>query len=186
MNKVLLTILPLCFNLLSASSQYITSKGTYLEGTKYISTSRIDAFHTNSRFAKPCSISMDYILLAESPGHRLGSGEFFTIQINFFERNIGQAVLLKCKNGKVIELKSNSIQRDPFVQIYWIREDVAKSIIEGGIQKIRILTQNGFIDRDIKNNLFSTAVSKCYNLLIEEKIKDMNNAEKFKNFRNNF
>lgn len=126
---------------------------------------------------------MDNLNISGS-GHTLCTGEYYTIQMNFYERNIGQTILLKCKNGKVIELSSNSIQRDPFVQIFWLKENVVKDIINGEIVKIRIRTYNGFVDREIKKNTFSNAVSKCYNLLNEEKEKNKRNCDQNKSFRN--
>ena len=127
------------------------------------------------------TISMDFVHMSGA-GHSLSGGDYYTIQANFFERNIGHTILLKCKNGKVIELSTKSLQRDPFVQIYWLPESKVKDIINGEITKIRIRVQNGYVDREIKNNSFSKSVSRCYKLLNEAK-KEIPNTD---NFRNNF
>lgn len=173
-------IIVLLFQFLTASAQYITSKGIYLEGTSYISTSRIEAYRTKDKFANFATISMDFVHMTGA-GHSLG-GDYYTIQTNFFERNIGQTILLKCKNGKVIELNTQSLQRDPFVQIYWMKESKVKEIINGEITKIRIRVQNGYVDREIKDNMFSKSVNQCYKLLNEERKRIPKND----NFRNNF
>ncbi len=174
-------IIVLLFQFLTASAQYITNRGIYLEGTNYISTSRIEAFRTKDKFANFATISMDFVHMSGA-GHSLSGGDYYTIQANFFERNIGHTILLKCKNGKVIELSTKSLQRDPFVQIYWLPESKVKDIINGEITKIRIRVQNGYVDREIKNNSFSKSVSRCYKLLNEAK-KEIPNTD---NFRNNF
>lgn len=167
-------------------AQYITSEGSYLEGPSYISTSRIEAFRAKERYFSRINLSMDYVHM-KGVGHAMDKGDYYTIQLNFFERNVGQSILLKCKNGKVIELNANSVQRDPFVQIYWTKENVIKSIANGEIVKIRIRTKNSYIDREIKNNSFSKAVSRCYNLLCSEKKKqEKREAEASKTFRSSF
>mgnify|MGYP003293018307 CR=1 FL=1 len=165
MKKItLILLLSLLYLTPAARAQYITSRGNYLEGTSYISTSRIEAFHTRNHYASTATLSMDFVHM-NGTGHTLKSGDYYTIQMNFFERNVGQSILLKCKNGKVIELNSNSIQRDPFVRIFWTDEKTIKQIIDGEIIKIRILDSNCFVDREIKGNTFSKAVGKCYNLI---------------------
>ncbi|MBP3716569.1 MAG: hypothetical protein J6I79_03605 [Paludibacteraceae bacterium] len=169
------------FQFLSVSAQYITNRGLFLEGTSYISTSRIEAFRTRDKFANFATISMDFVHMSGA-GHSLNKGDYYTIQTNFFERNIGQTILLKCKNGKVIELSTKSLQRDPFVQIYWLPESKVREIVNGEIIKIRIRVQNGYVDRFIKGNSFSKAVGRCYKLLNEAK-KEVPSTD---NFRKDF
>ncbi len=161
------------------SAQYITSQGNYLEGTSYISTSRVQAFNSKNRYLGSATLSMDYISLS-SHSYSMKGGEHFTIQINYFERNVGQTILLKTEDGKVIELNTYSVQRDPFVQVYWLKEWQINDIIKGKIVKIRIKTIDGYVDRDITGNTFSNAVNRCYSLLRETRTKALKSSRNFK------
>ena len=167
----------------SSPAQYITNKGMYFEGTNYISTSRVEAMKTHDKFANTISLSLDFVKFASS-GHYNLSGEYYSIQMNFYERKIGQKVLLKCQDGKIIELTTSSIQQDPFVQRYWLKENQIKEIINGKIAKIRILTNNSYVDRTVKDNMFSDGLSKCYVLIKQEIEKDQ--KERLNDFRHNF
>jgi hypothetical protein len=168
MKRLIIFTITTLLGMIGIQAQHITGRGDYLEGTSYISTSRIKVIDTRCRYAGEVSLSMDYVKL-KGNGHTINDGEYYTIQMNFYERNIGQKVLLKCKDGKVIELKTTSLQRDPFVQIYWIKENKVEEIINGHITKIRIQTNKGFVDRDVKDDEFSLGVKKCHNLLQHEK-----------------
>jgi hypothetical protein len=44
-----------------------------------------------------------------------------------------------------------------------------RRISNGYITKIRIQTNKGFVDRDVKDDEFSLGVKKCHNLLQHEK-----------------
>lgn len=180
MNKYILSIISLLFTVIQFShSQYISSRGNFLEGSSYISTSRIQALKTKDKFANTISISLDYIHI-EGNGYRLNDKDNYALQMNFYERNIGQTILLKCENGEVVELQTRSIQHDPFIQVYSMKPDVVEKIINGNIVKIRIQTVDGFVDREVKNNTFSTSVKKCYNLLLRTIKEDNENNKSFR------
>ena len=164
---------------LTTNAQHITSKGSYLEGTSYISTSRVQVLHSKNKFASTITLSMDYIHVTGN-GHFMKEGDSYDIQMNFFERNVGQKLLLKCENGDVIELQTQSIQRDPFVQIYVMSQEKVEKIINGKVKKIRIMTYEGFVDREVKGNEFSDGVERCYELLRKTSSQDKENEKKFK------
>lgn len=158
-------------------AQRISSSGNYLEGTSYISTTRVKIIDQRS---KCVSLSMDYVKLKGTSHSSLNDGEYYTIQLNFYQRNMGEKVLLKKKNGENIELKTKSLQRDPFVQIYWLNEKEVLEIIKGDVTKMRVLTNNGYEDIEINKNNFSNAINKCYTL-IKKKQANNKNEEKFRN-----
>ena len=87
-----------------------------------------------------------------------------------YERNIGQKSLLKCKDGKVIELKTKPTKR-PFVQIYWIKRKQSGRNHKWTHYQNKNTDQQGFVDRDVKDDEFSLGVKNvitCYNTKKEE------------------
>lgn len=179
MKKIHILIYFLGLLIFPVSAQYITNRGSYIGGASYISTSRLQVVKTRDHYASTISISLDYIHI-EGNGYAMSSGDNYMIQMNFYERNIGQTILLKCENGNVIELKTRSIQHSPFVQVYNMKPEKVEEIIKGRIVKIRILTPKGYVDREVKDNKFSDSVRRCYYLLKKTRQEELNTQNDFK------
>lgn len=93
----------------------------------------------------------------------------------------GRFLLIKLKNGEIIELKNNTKigPADYTYEVreystiynvspsYYLTEDNIKAIIEKGVEKLRVETNLGQNDIEVNKNRFSKAIKTSYELIKE-------------------
>lgn len=145
------------------------------DGTRIVS-SHAENIYTN--WTNAAAIRLNYYYIPEDDyGH-------FEISITFNEAKMtideGRKLLLKKKDGSIIELVNNTeigvadydYEVTKYGTNYYVRPDYMvteaqiKEIIDGDIVKIRVETNLGYFDRDIKKNKLSKGLEKQYQAVL--------------------
>jgi len=173
MKRLYILITFTLFISLMGYSQKITYDKTDEEGSRVILTSE-ESIYTG--WTNSAALNMGVVTYGKNNADSL-LVIFLTLNEGILQFEKGRKLLLKCQNGDIIELqntreigagdyKSNVTSSGTSPQ-YSVTEEQIQKIIDGNIVKIRIETNTGELDRDIKKNKFSKAVANDYPFLKE-------------------
>lgn len=162
-------------------SQKIIYDKTDEQGSRIILTSDEDIY---TGWTHAAALSMAVVTYGKNNAELLFYIDL-TLNEGIFQFAKGRKLLLKCQNGDIIELqntkeigagdyKFNVTSSGTYYYTspnYSVTEEQIQKIIDDNIVKIRIETDTGELDRDIKKNNFSKAVANDYQFL-KERLKE--------------
>lgn len=153
-------------------------------------TSHAQTTKNNNVFSETSSYRNIYTLWLSAAAASMSctkyDNTYYTINLTLNEDRYtfesGKLLLLKLSNGQVITLRNiKTIGPNDYTYIetefghniytypvYAVTEKQIQQIINGKVVKIRIETDNGYLDRTIKRNKFSKVITQSYNSLQEK------------------
>lgn len=185
--KKIITILLLAITFISNSNAQINMDKMYEDGSRAILS---NPYYLYRKFSTAASCYLACII-----GRNGNEQYFLTVTLNEGKKQIdkGRKLLFKSKDGKIIKL-ANSKKIGPsdytynvtrsgtyyyVTPSYYASTENIESLLNADIIKVRIETDFGYIDRDIKSKKFKEKLGKMYNAVLEAKKKPYNLYEGF-------
>lgn len=186
MRKLLIVLILTVVGVCNASAQ-INKDKMYDDGSRAILT---DSYNLYRKFSSAAAWYLACII--EQDGTETYS---FQVTLNEGKQQIdvGRKLLFKTKAGKIIEFENNekigpadyTYDVSRYGTSYYVKpsynvtEEEIKNLLSEDIVKIRIETDFGYIDRDIKPSKFKENLQKMYDAIVAAKKKQNSIYEGF-------